>query len=408
MIRQSERDRLAEKYEILKKVLNERQLRTWAAAEAVALGYGGIAAVVDATGMGKRTVWTGTQEIKNGTYAESPERVRRPGAGRPRKEADSPELLVELDLLIDPTTRGDPESPLRWTTKSTRKLATELTDIGYPVSRATVAQLLVSMNYSLQAPQKQLEGKQHPDRNAQFNYINEQTLNFHAHGLPVISVDTKKKELVGNFRKDGREWTPKGDPILVKAHDFPSDAIGKAIPYGVYDIFENVGWVNVGIDHDTAEFAAASIHSWWRTMGAPMYSNVEELLVIADAGGSNSPRTRLWKLAVQDLADKLGMTIHVCHFPPGTSKWNKIEHRMFSHISQNWRGRPLTSYETVVNLIANTTTTTGLRIGASLDERSYPTGIKVSDEQLQQVRIVRDDWHGDWNYAIEPRQLRLL
>lgn len=403
MIRQAERDRLRKKHEILKGVLNERQLRTWAAAEAVALGYGGIAAVVDATGMGKRTVWTGTQEIKDGSYSENPERVRRPGAGRPRKVDEDPEVLVDLDLLVEPTTRGDPESPLRWTTKSTRKLAKELTDMGHAVTQNTVAQLLVSMNYSLQAPQKQIEGKQHPDRNAQFEYINEQTFAFHEYGLPVISVDTKKKELVGEFRTSGTEWTPKGTPVIVKAHDFPSDALGKAIPYGVYDIFENVGWVNVGIDHDTAQFAAMSIYSWWRRMGMPMYPKADELLVIADAGGSNSPRVRLWKLAVQDLADKLGMTIHVCHFPPGTSKWNKIEHRMFCHITENWRGRPLTSYETVVNLIANTTTTTGLRVGASLDQRAYPTGIKVSDEELEKVKILRDDWHGDWNYAIEPR-----
>lgn len=402
MIRQSERDRISQKYEILKQVLNERQLRTWAAAEAMSLGHGGIAAVVSATGMGKRTVWTGTQEVKEGTYADAPERVRRPGAGRPRKEDEDSELLVELDLLIEPTTRGDPESPLRWTTKSTRKLAEELTSHGHAVSPSTVASLLVSMNYSLQAPQKQIEGNQHPDRNAQFEYINEQTLDFHAYGLPVISVDTKKKELVGNFRNGGREWTPKGEPVIVKAHDFPSEAIGKAIPYGVYDIFRNIGWVNVGIDHDTAEFAATSIYHWWRKMGASLYSKAEELLVIADAGGSNSPRTRLWKVAVQNLANKLGMIVHVCHFPPGTSKWNKIEHRMFSHISQNWRGRPLTSYETVVNLIAHTTTREGLRMGASLDKKSYLTGIKVSDEEFERVRITPDDWHGDWNYAIEP------
>jgi len=407
MASDAERNRIAQKYEVLKNVLNERQLRAWAGAEALALGHGGIKAVVDATGMGKRTIWTSKQEITTGTYLEEPGRVRRRGAGRPRKDETNPKLVEDLDLLIEPATRGDPMSPLRWTSKSTRNLADALNEMGHDVGRGTVAKILTGLGYSLQSSQKQTEGSQHPDRNAQFEYINEQCLDFQSLGLPVISVDTKKKELVGEFKNDGREWTPKGEPEIVRAHDFPSDAIGKAIPYGIYDIFHNDGWVNVGIDHDTAQFAAHSIHTWWQRMGVQRYGDAGELLIVADAGGSNSPRTRLWKTSVQSLADKTGLKIHVCHFPPGTSKWNKIEHRMFCHITENWRGRPLTSYELMVNLIGNTKTRSGLAIGASLDKGSYPTGLKVSEQELAEVRIVRDDWHGDWNYAIEPRQSNL-
>ena len=387
----------------MSQILNERQLRAWAAAEALTLGHGGIVAVAESTGMGRRTIWEGMRELRDGTFAEAPERVRRPGAGRPKKEETDPEFVEELNRLIDPATRGDPMSPLLWTSKSTRNLSEALAEKGHRVSPSTLCKILASLGFSLQAPQKQKEGKQHPDRNGQFEYINERAMSFHEAGLPVISVDTKKKELVGDFRGSGREWMPKGKPLRVNVHDFPSDAVGKAVPYGIYDIFNNTGWVNVGIDHDTAQFAANSILVWWNEMGFPLYPNAKELLVIADSGGSNSPRTRLWKTAVQDLTDQTGLVIHISHFPPGTSKWNKIEHRMFAHITRNWRGRPLTSFEAVVELIASTSTREGLSLGASLDEGTYPTGIKVSDEDLEAVSLVPAEWHGEWNYAIEPR-----
>lgn len=405
MISKVERERIAEKHGYLKEVLNERQLRVWAAIEARTLGHGGIMAVSGATGMGRRTIWQGIEELEDGSFKEEPSRIRRPGAGRPTKAVSDPTLVEDLDRLIEPTTRGDPVSPLRWSCKSTEKLAEALKADGHSVSARTVGGLLVGLGYSLQAPSKQKEGKQHPDRNDQFEYINAQTISFHEAGLPVISVDTKRKELVGNFRNPGREWMPEGEPIRVNVHDFPSDALGKAIPYGVYDIFLNTGWVNVGINHDTAEFAANSILTWWREMGSHLYPNADRVMIVADSGGSNSPRTRLWKKSIQEIADTTDMMIDVCHFPPGTSKWNKIEHRMFSHISMNWRGRPLTSYETIVQLIANTSTREGLTLGASLDERLYQTGVKVTDEELMTVCHFPHQWHGEWNYTIMPRRL---
>lgn len=361
-----------------------------------------------ATGMGKRTIWTGTQEIRSGGHAQAPERVRGPGGGRPRKEDQDPDLLVDLDLLVDPATRGDPMSPLRWSSKSTEKLAELLRELGHDISHDTVGRLLALQGYSLQAPRKTQEGGQHEDRDAQFEHINGQAKAFQERGQPVISVDTKKKELVGVFKNGGREWQSKGEPEQVNVYDFLSDAVGKAIPYGVYDIVENTGWVNVGIDHDTSEFAANSILQWWQEMACRVYPDASELMIVADGGGSNGVRARLWKVALQKLADQTGLRISVCHLPPGTSKWNKIEHRMFCHITQNWRGRPLISYEVIVNLIANTTTRSGLRIGASLDERKYPTGKKVTDEEMASLNIERDDFHSEWNYRVSPRQLTLV
>jgi Rhodopirellula transposase DDE domain len=312
-------------------------------------------------------------------------------------------LLQALDALVDPVTRGHPESPLRWTCKSTRKLAKELQRQNHPVTDRTVAALLKRVGYSLQANRKTKEGASHPDRNAQFEYINRQVIACQRRHQPVVSIDTKKKELVGEFKNPGEEWQPKGKPEKVQVHDFPDKKLGKAIPYGVYDIASNEGWVSVGIDHDTAQFAAASVGRWWHEMGAARYPQATELMITADGGGSNSSRNRLWKVALQSLATELGLTLRVCHFPPGTSKWNKIEHRLFCFITKNWRGRPLTSYEVIVNLIANTTTETGLTVRAALDTNEYETGIEVSDEQLAAVKLTSAKFHGEWNYTIRPR-----
>ena len=405
LINEAEIQRIRSVYTMVAPLFNERQKRTWAAAEALALGRGGIPALMRATGMGKRTIWTGMEEIRSGDHAEAPERVRAVGAGRPKKEAVDPELLVDLDMLVDPATRGDPVSPLRWTSKSTEKLADLLRELGHDVGRETVARLLVDSGYSLQSTRKTKEGGDHPDRDAQFENISTEVREFQARSQPVVSVDTKKKELVGEFKNAGREWQPKGEPEQVKVYDFLSQAVGKAIPYGIYDVALNIGWVNVGIDHDTAEFACNSVHQWWREMGSKQYPDANELLIVADGGGSNGTRCRLWKIALQDLADKTGLMISVSHLPPGTSKWNKIEHRMFCHITQNWRGRPLTSYETVINLIANTTTRTGLKLGASLDTKTYPTGKKVTDDEMAKLQIERADFHGEWNYRITPHRL---
>jgi hypothetical protein len=311
--------------------------------------------------------------------------------------------VLDLEALVDPTRRGDPESPLRWTTKSCRKLAEALRIKGHEVSPTKVGEILRDLGYSLQANKKTVEGTQHPDRDAQFNHINDKAAEFINRGLPVVSTDTKKKELVGNFKNGGREWQPEGKPVRTNCHDFPTDAIGKAIPYGVYDIARDIGWVNVGTDHDTPRFAVASIEMWWRSMGKKAYPDAAELLITADAGGSNGYRLRQWKIELQRMADITGLTIHVCHFPPGTSKWNRIEHSLFSAISLNWRGRPLTSYETVVNLIGATTTTTGLQVKAHLDRRTYPTGVKITSKELAAIDITRDDFHGEWNYTIKPR-----
>jgi len=396
--------RIRRKYRSLAVELDERRRRQWAATEARDLGWGGITLVARATGLSRPTIMAGLEELKLPTKhrAAVAAQVRRPGGGRrPLTETD-PGLLEALEMLIEPSTRGDPMSPLRWTCKSTAKLAEELTRQRHPISDRTVATLLKESGYSLQANRKTREGSSHPDRNDQFEYINRQVIAFQKRRQPVVSVDTKKKELVGEFKNPGQEWQPQGEPEKVKVHDFPDKKLGKAIPYGVYDLASNEGWVSVGIDHDTAEFAAASIQRWWTEMGAARFPDATELLITADGGGSNSSRNRLWKKSLQSLADELGLTLKVCHFPPGTSKWNKIEHRLFCFITKNWRGRPLTSYEVVVNLIASTTTKTGLTVRAALDPRSYETGIEVSDEELARLRMTPAKFHGNWNYSIKP------
>ena len=390
---------LAAMFAVVSPHLDERQRRLLAGAQARALGRGGIAAVARASGMARSTVELGTAEIDQGAVPAG--RVRRPGAGRPKATDRDPSLLAALDALVEPTSRGDPESPLRWTCKSTRNLADELTAQGHPVSAKTVARLLVvELGYSLQAPSKQVEGAQHPDRDGQFRYLNEQARQQLAAGQPVISVDTKKKEVVGNLANKGREWRPKGVPVRVDVHDFPDPTIGKAIPYGVYDLGADQAWVSVGDDHDTASFAVATIRRWWQMVGSRAYPDATRLLITADAGGSNGYRSRLWKVELGKLAAETGLAVTVCHFPPGTSKWNRIEHRLFSQISMNWRGRPLVSHEVIVDLIGATTTRTGLKVRAELDRGAYPTGVKVSDAELDAVPLTRHDWHGEWNYTI--------
>lgn len=391
-----------DKYQALSTLLNERSRRLWAAAEARSLGRGGVAAVIAATGMSSATVYRGLGELEaaeTGRAILPPDRVRKPGGGRKAAVDKQPELATALEALVEPTARGDPESALRWTCKSTYRLASELGRQGFKVGPRTVAKQLKEREFSLQANRKTREGESHPDRNAQFGYINEQVMRFQKRGQPAISVDTKKKELVGNFKNAGREWRRRGQPEEVRVHDFPDPKMKKAIPYGVYDLTRNEGWVSVGIDHDTARFAAASIKRWWRKMGRKRYPQAKELLITADCGGSNSSRTRLWKVALQELADDVGLRLAVRHFPPGTSKWNKIEHRMFCHITQNWRGRPLTSYAVVVQLIGKTTTTTGLQIRAELDKHTYPPKETVTDEQLANVRLRPASFHGEWNYT---------
>jgi hypothetical protein len=393
------------RYRSLSVLMDERMRRQWAAAESRAYGWGGVRAVGSVIGMSPNTIRKGLEELA--VRDENPEaplepNLRKAGAGRKRHTEADPQLLQALESLVEPTTRGDPESPLRWTLKSTTQLAQELTRQKHPVSPRTVGRLLNDLEYSLQGNRKTLEGSAHPDRNAQFEYINASVKRFQQRGQPVISVDTKKKELVGTFKNGGREWQPKGEPEKVKVHDFLDVELGKAIPYGVYDISENQGWVSVGIDHDTARFAAEAIARWWKKMGSKRYSDAKELLITADGGGSNGSRCRLWKVALQELATKLDMPLHVRHFPPGTSKWNKIEHRMFSHITRNWRGRPLVSHEVIINLIANTTTRTGLKIRAALDTGIYPTGITVTDEELAALNLKRSEFHGEWNYKLLP------
>lgn len=392
------------KYEALSPLMDERMRRCWAGVEADALGEGGIAIVERATGMSRTTIRAGRDEVRAGLDDADVVQVRRTGGGRPRLEALDPELLTALESLVDPVTRGDPMSPLRWTSKSTRKLATELTEQGKPISPQKVGQLLFTLGYRLNAAQKTLEGTAHPDRNEQFEFLNARVEAYQARQAPVISVDTKKKELVGEFKNAGREWQPIGEPVPVRVHDFLDPELGKVIPYGVYDLARNEGWVNVGIDHDTPEFAVASIARWWSQMGRKVYEKATELLITADAGGSNGYRSRLFKTELQKFADRSGLTIGVSHFPPGTSKWNKIEHRLFCHITENWRGRPLVDHETVVQLIGATRTTTGLHVKAKLDRRSYPTGIKVTDAELRDLNLIEDDFHGDWNYTIAPRR----
>ena len=373
-----------------------------AASEAQSLGYGGISQVCRACGLSRKAIVKGMQEIEDGT-APPPGRVRRPGAGRKQLVVHDPRLLAALDRLIDPETRGDPESPLRWICKSTRSVAAQLSRQKHPISHVKVAHLLHAQGYSLQSNRKTEEGDDHPDRDAQFRHINTQVKRALAQGTPVISVDTKKKELLGNYDNSGQQWLPAKKPLKVNGHDFPSPDVLRAYPYGVYDVDRNTGFVNVGTNHDTGAFAVASIRGWWRAEGRKLYSKTQSLLITADGGGSNGSRLRLWKLELQKLADDTGLAITVCHFPPGTSKWNKIEHRLFSFISSNWRGEPLRDYETIVQLIARTTTAKGLKVTCRLDRRNYPIGRKVTDEEMKRVNLERSAFHGDWNYTIRPQ-----
>ena len=395
------------KFAILSPLLDERARRLWAAAEARAIGRGGISQVAEATGLSRATIRAGVQELARPVAAPEPqtpvERVRRPGGGRKPLGVHDPHLLRALETLVDPVTRGDPMSLLRWTCKSAAKLAAALQTQGHVVSERTVNRLLHDLGYSLQANRKTLEGRAHPDRDAQFQYINRRAKAFQGQGQPVVSVDTKKKELVGQFRQSGREWHPQGQPEEVQVHDFPNEALGKVIPSGVYDEATNSGWVSVGIDHDTAAFAVETVRRWWRYMGSKVYPRAKRLLITADGGGSNGSRCRLWKVELQQLADEIGLHISVCHFPPGTSKWNKIAHRMFCHITENGRGRPVVSREVVVNLIGHTTTKTGLAIRSELDENRYPTGREVTAQQMESLAIKQDKFHGEWNYTIQPR-----
>ena len=393
------------KFKMLSPALNERVLRCWVAAEAISLGHGGIPCVAKATGVSESTIEAGIRELRSPGAVVAAWRMRKPGAGRKRLTETDPDLQKDLEDLVEPSTRGDPESPLRWTSKSTANLASELQALGHKVSPDTVGTMLRSMDFSLQALAKTREGASHPDRDAQFRHISEQTKAFQRRGQPVISVDAKKKELVGAYKNGGREWQKKGEPEKVQTHDFPDKNVGRARPYGVYDPARNEGWVSVGKDHDTAEFAVQTIRTWWRQMGREAYPEAKELLITADAGGSNSYRTHLWKVAIQTLADEENIEVTICHFPPGTSKWNKIEHRLFSEITKNWRGRPLTSHEVIVNLIASTTTKTGLTVRAKIDARKYKTKVKVTKEEIARLNLHRSSFHGDWNYTIKPRAL---
>jgi len=390
------------KYVVLAPVLDERARRLWAAAESLAIGFGGDALVSAATGLARRTVRRGREELAAG--APHTGRIRRPGAGRPALERGQPGLTTALEALVEPLTRGDPESPLRWTCKSRANLTGELVKQGWAVSSTTVGRLLHQLGYRLQSVRKSREGASHPDRNEQFELINATATEFLNRQQPVISVDTKKKELVGDFKNAGREWQPSGAPETTLVHDFPGDAIGKAIPYGVYDLARNEAWVSVGRDHDTPAFAVASIRQWWKVMGRRAYPNADRLFITADAGGSNGYRARAWKIELQKLADDLHLRVRVSHFPPGTSKWNKIEHRVFCHITQNWRGKPLRTFEAVVALIGHTRTSSGLRVKAKLDTGTYPTGIEVTRAEMRQLALHRDEFHGEWNYELHPRR----
>ena len=395
------------KYAALSGVLSERSRRLWAATEAMSLGHGGIALVERATGISRSTITRGIREVESGASNElPPERTRRPGGGRKRATDKDGTLLADLDALVEPTTLGDPDSPLRWTSKSVRNLADELAAMGHEASYRMVARLLNENGYSLQANRKTREGSHNVDRDAQFRYIAQRLGGQLRHGQPAISVDTKKKELVGDFKNPGREWRPKGMPEPVRVHDFLIPDQGKAIPYGVYDLRRDEGWVSVGIDHDTASFAVNAVRRWWKLMGRPAYRDADSLLITADAGGSNGPRVRLWKWELQKFANRTGLSITVCHFPPGTSKWNKIEHRLFSHIAMNWRGKPLVSLAAIVSLIGATTTTSGLRIRSEIDHGSYPLGVKIADEQMAKVHLEPHAFHGEWNYTIQPARIR--
>jgi hypothetical protein len=391
------------RYEALSPVLDERGRRRFAAAEALAAGWGGIAAVCEATGIARSTIGYGLRELRGEAPDSALRGIRRKGAGRKPLTQTDPTLLSDLEGLVDPATRGDPLSPLKWTSKSLRNLANALCAMGHRVGHDVVGTLLKRLGYSLQANRKTLEGSRHVDRDAQFRHIAETVKGAIAAGQPAISVDTKKKELVGDFKNGGREYRPAGSPEPVRVHDFVDPKLGRAAPYGVYDIADDKGWVSVGIDHDTAAFAVNAIRSWWMIMGRSRYLGAHTLTITADGGGSNGSRVRLWKVELQKLADELGLTIVVLHLPPGTSKWNKIEHRLFSFISRNWRGRPLIDYRTIVELIGATTSTAGLTVRCQLDENLYPAGIKVSDEEMAELNILRDDFHGEWNYTIKPR-----
>jgi len=400
---------LQRKYELLSPHLDELSMRLVVAADAGALGRGGPSLVAKASGISRTTIYAGLSDLNKepappSSFSKMKARIRRSGGGRKRLTETNPSLLEDLDKLVDPITRGDPESPLRWTCKSTTKLAKELRAKGHQVSQRTVWTLLDQLGYSMQSNRKTREGIEHPDRDEQFHFIANKVQQFQEACLPVISVDAKKKELIGRFENAGREWQKKGEPEKVNVYDFVDKELGKVAPYGVYDLTYNQGWVSVGIDHDTAEFAVATIRRWWKHMGHSLYPQANEMLITADGGGSNGSRVRLWKIELQRLADDINMTIHVCHFPPGTSKWNKIEHRMFCHISENWRSRPLESQAVVVNLIANTRTEKGLEIQAEIDEELYPTGIKISDEHMAAISIHRDEFHGEWNYKICSRR----
>lgn len=393
------------KFDLLNPLFDEQTRRLWAAAEAQVIGRSGVTLVARATGLSRTTIHQGIKDLvalHETKDTERRKRIRAAGGGRKPIDEYDPTLRRDLERLVDPVTRGDPESSLRWTCKSTRQLAAALEEQGHVVGRQKVADLLAELGYSLQANQKTKEGSaDHLDRDQQFNYINEQATAFQHQKQPVISVDTKKKELVGEFKNPGQEWQPKGDPVQVQGHDFPDPQLGKANPYGVYDQNANVGWVSVGTDHDTSEFAVESIRRWWNNMGRARYPDATELLITADGGGSNGYRVRLWKVALQRFANETGLRISVCHFPPGTSKWNKIEHRMFSYISMNWRGQPLISHEVIVNLIGSTTTQSGLTISAELDTNIYPKGIRVSDDELEMVNLTKAPFHGEWNYTID-------
>jgi Rhodopirellula transposase DDE domain len=395
---------LHQKYEQIKSTLTERARRRWAAAEARSIGRGGVSQVCAATGLSRTTIHSGLRELDEAPAADplSVQRSRRPGGGRKPLSVSAPGLVEALNDLVSPATRGDPMSPLRWTSKSTSKLAKELTAKGFPVSQRSVCDLLAHEGYSLQSLRKTTEGKQHEDRDAQFNHLNKRVVSFLKLGQPVISVDTKKKELVGDFTNKGREYQPKGKPVPVRVHDFVDKKLGKAAPYGVYDLAANQGWVSVGVDHDTSAFAVESIRRWWKNMGQPLYPEAKKLLITADGGGSNGSRVRLWKVELQKLADELDMEIAVSHFPPGTSKWNKIEHRMFSYISANWRGQSLISHEVIIALIGATTSEEGLKIKARIDRGIYPIGIEITPEQMARVNLARQKFHGEWNYSISP------
>jgi hypothetical protein len=388
------------KYEMMADHLNEKTRRLWAASEALAIGRGGITLVAQAIGMSRTTIHNGIAEVQTGELA--PDRIRRPGGGRKAITATDNTLSRDLERLIDPATRGDPESSLRWTSKSLMHLTEALVRSGHVVSHTTIHKLLRAAGFSLQANRKTREGIDHPDRDRQFHYISDTVRDFQQRSQPVISVDTKKKELVGNFKNTGQEWEKTRQPVSVNMHDFPEQHFGKVIPYGIYDLTQNEGWMNVGITHDTAEFAVAGIKNWWKQLGKQRYPDATELLITADCGGSNGRRVRLWKQQLQHFADETGLTVHVRHFPPGTSKWNKIEHRLFSFVTKNWRGRPLIDRATVINLLGNVTTQAGLKVYAALDYRMYPTGIKVSAADMRQLNHIPEDWHGEWNYRFEP------